>query len=53
MITCEVRDSVARVTIRRAGEGNALSAEMVRSLRDIFKTADARIVTLIGEGADF
>jgi enoyl-CoA hydratase/carnithine racemase len=54
MITCDVKGRVARVTILRAEEGNAMTAEMVRKLRDIFRElSDATIVTLTGDGADF
>lgn len=54
MITCEVQGQVARVTIRRPQEGNALTGELVRKLRDTIRELSATtIVTLTGEGPDF
>ncbi len=54
MITCDVKGPVARVTIRRSAEGNALTADLVRKLRDTFRElSGAAVVTLTGEGADF
>ncbi len=54
MITCEVKGLVARVTMRRAEEGNALTADLVRMLRDVFRElSGASIATLAGDGPDF
>jgi enoyl-CoA hydratase/carnithine racemase len=54
MITCDVQGQVARIVIRRAKHGNALTADLVRKLRDIIRDLSAStIVTLTGDGADF
>lgn len=54
MIACDVKDGVARVAIHRATHGNALTAALVKRLRDILRElATAKIVILTGEGADF
>jgi enoyl-CoA hydratase/carnithine racemase len=54
MITCDVKGPVARVTMRRAEQGNALTTDLVRKLRDVFrKISGVPIATLSGDGPDF
>ncbi len=55
MIACDVQDRVARIVIRRAEAGNALTADLIRRLRDVFRDlyASSTIVTLTGDGPDF
>ena len=54
MIRCDKDGALWTVTLNRPDKANALTAEMLASLADIFETADAaKVIILTGEGKVF